>query len=453
MGKDGTAVYQIMPYSLLYSVKELFDEAHMPLIALLVVIFSGILPYTKFVLMLSMWLVPRRLVSLKWRGRILLFLDQIGKYSLVDVFVVQFINGSFYTKVMLPAPDSSPGPDLILAARTQMDIGFLIFVLATVGSLIIGHICLYYHEKDPCVKLEHRARVQGSNEIAGGLDVTSRESLLSSCENLRDVELAVLGRQRGWVGPALLTLLALGCLSCIGSAFTVRMTVCGKEISRASYSILGYATRMKTFSFHSGFEETFSQFTFVLFVLCTISAHITAMIVIWYAKVPKSRWAAVNTLSHTLFAWSALDVMVLSMVLTLIEMTTSNFLNLDQMLNESQRHLLSNVLGFPVPADGKGVGLDVTLEWATYLVGMTVLVHAWLGRVVMSLLEYAVVNYQDFDDGVFQRSSPCISVSPDPSTGVERGDLFDPALFAGGGNTTLLPLRKSGVGTELAQEA
>merc|ERR1712226_1413535 len=101
MGTDGTSVFQIMPYALVYSVKALIYDAKMPYIAFTLIIFSGVLPYTKLLLMLIMWIVPSRCVSLKWRGRVLLILDQIGKFSLVDVFVVQFINGSFYTKLKL----------------------------------------------------------------------------------------------------------------------------------------------------------------------------------------------------------------------------------------------------------------------------------------------------------------------------------------------------------------
>merc|ERR1719433_2575039 len=94
-------------------------------------------------------------------------MDQIGKFSLVDVFVIQFISATLYTTidVGLEARLRRAVPEdrldvLNVVLRTNQDVGFMSFVLATVGSLVLGHICLHWHEQDPAARLEHVAAVR-----------------------------------------------------------------------------------------------------------------------------------------------------------------------------------------------------------------------------------------------------------------------------------------------------
>ena len=45
-------------------------------------------PYTKQFLILGLWFSPTRIVSVNTRGSILLWLDVLGKWSIIDIFVL-----------------------------------------------------------------------------------------------------------------------------------------------------------------------------------------------------------------------------------------------------------------------------------------------------------------------------------------------------------------------------
>lgn len=57
-------------------------------LALVVAIFSGAWPYVKLLLMLWCWLATARQLSPATRGRILEVVDLLGKWSLLDVFIL-----------------------------------------------------------------------------------------------------------------------------------------------------------------------------------------------------------------------------------------------------------------------------------------------------------------------------------------------------------------------------
>ncbi len=72
-------------------------------LAILIVLFSGIWPYTKQLISLVMWVIPPKLLSSRKRGNILHWLDVLGKWSMVDVFVLLTTLASF--RISIESPD------------------------------------------------------------------------------------------------------------------------------------------------------------------------------------------------------------------------------------------------------------------------------------------------------------------------------------------------------------
>jgi hypothetical protein len=56
-------------------------------LAIMILVFSGIWPYTKNLMTLALWFLPPSRVSISRRGSILLWLDWLTKWSMIDVFV------------------------------------------------------------------------------------------------------------------------------------------------------------------------------------------------------------------------------------------------------------------------------------------------------------------------------------------------------------------------------
>jgi uncharacterized paraquat-inducible protein A len=55
---------------------------------MMLLIFSGVWPYTKQLVSLVLWFTPPRAVSVSRRENIFLWLDALGKWSMIDVFIL-----------------------------------------------------------------------------------------------------------------------------------------------------------------------------------------------------------------------------------------------------------------------------------------------------------------------------------------------------------------------------
>lgn len=78
----------LFSFSLVNTASEMWNAGIYPLF-LLVVVFSGVWPYVKLILMLFSWTVrPMSALQTRRRGRLLLALDALGKFSLVDTYVL-----------------------------------------------------------------------------------------------------------------------------------------------------------------------------------------------------------------------------------------------------------------------------------------------------------------------------------------------------------------------------
>lgn len=362
LGSEGTALKELMAYNVFFSIKGLNDR-HFHRLALALFLFSGIVPYAKLVLMLFMWILPAWVVNGTWRGRILYVVDQIGKYSLTDIFVIQLISAVFSAHVGLPHEDDG-GQDLAVAVRTEGRSGFFTFVMATVASLIIGHVCLYFHNEDPRTKQENVRKLDESSP--------------------RDY------RRRMWfIGPMLVVLLVVILVSYTLPAFSITMSYTTLVLKSHESSLLDFFASMQSHEQHVRFGTLFGQGTFFIFALSTIILHICVLLVIWYCKV-SGRWLRrMRTLAHTLQAWAALDVMLISMGLTLIEMNVSDFHH----MSDHGRAVASKLVGEAV-TDSRGLLLKVSLGYAFYILVAAVVAHFFLGWVVMNILE----NELDVED-------------------------------------------------------
>jgi len=374
-------VHQVMVYSVFYSIKKLIEEGGLAeFLAYVLVVLSGILPYAKLLAMMACWLLPTQVMSRKWRGRVLLLMDLIGKFSLADVFVIQFISGAMHTVMQVRWPtsgDSPPQDPLSLVLRTSQEVGFTAFVLATVGSLIIGHVCLHCHEREAQMR---RAHARGAPPREENGPVRGRTSL-------REAACLDSGRRRRHVAPALLLTLALVVSGCALPAFTVTLSSPLGAFSEATHSLYGYAARLTDLAEEpNSFSTRFSQGTFIFFALISIHAHLALLLVAWLGRLSFRGLGIANVLGHVLFTYSAMDVAVISMILTLLELSTSNFVPLD----DGQMALLARIAGREL-TDHQGLTVGVALGPGTWLLAAAVLLHWCVGREVMVCLERAAL--------------------------------------------------------------
>jgi hypothetical protein len=98
---------------------------------------SGFWPLVKLVLLLLCWLAPESRWSPALRGFIVDFLDQYGKYSLVDIWlgVIGLASYNLHWE----------GKDASIKVQPVVFAGFFTFIIATVVSLVLGHVAAICH--------------------------------------------------------------------------------------------------------------------------------------------------------------------------------------------------------------------------------------------------------------------------------------------------------------------
>lgn len=108
-------------------------------LAILIAFFSGAWPYIKLMAMLWSWVAPPAWLSIGSRETVLITLDALGKWSLVDFFVMVLMLCAFYFNLVV-FPDA-----LEVDVTVKPKWGFFSFLLATMISLGLGHCILACH--------------------------------------------------------------------------------------------------------------------------------------------------------------------------------------------------------------------------------------------------------------------------------------------------------------------
>ena len=93
-GKSLTSLVNIYAFSLGSTMSEMI-QAGVYLLMLLIFFCSGVWPYVKLVLMLCCWIVSTRRLPPVRRENILYMLDSLGKFSLIDAYVLVLMMVAF----------------------------------------------------------------------------------------------------------------------------------------------------------------------------------------------------------------------------------------------------------------------------------------------------------------------------------------------------------------------
>jgi len=303
-------------FKLTNSVKEMWDARAYGL-SVLIAIFSGIWPYVKLVLMLFSWVAPSKLLAPERRGRILRVVDALGKWSLIDSYVLIMMMVSF--RVTLGHPYGTT--DVALDVYVQGQVGFFIFLAATMLSLLLSHVSVASHRHAveppfPDSKLAPRESLS-AHEFGMGKD---RDTLLSC---------TILGRTT----IASVLLLALGLLTAgtvidsfsfvIEGLLGTAMQWTKQDVVR-DYSVIALAIDIPDASFYdqNGLGVRTLQVVFVMFTLIFPLLHLLSLVLLWLFPLPLRGQYYLFVTMEIVNAWSALDVFVVSIIVSVLELTT-----------------------------------------------------------------------------------------------------------------------------------
>lgn len=371
IGTKTIDVGSVFDFGLTSTVVDMWNAGVYPL-SVLIMFFSGIWPYIKLVSMLLAWLVPPKLVTIGSRETILVVLDALGKWSLIDFFVMVLMLCAFFFNIYIA--DSKITVNVTVLPRW----GFYGFLLATMISLGLGHIILACHRlivepkvlpvpeeyspKESLSSITYEVELT-DKEVAAIADAVAEQAQSSpEADSALEAPLAdeaadpSEGTVRSISTPVPTAAPDMAAHAKHGTTMLVTITTAGKIavvfllVVTALFVVAGTILDSMKFEFkglvglmlrdaaeveysfvtvgtsipkHSGVPNDFAtrwlQASFFLFGQAMPFALLLTMLVLWVVPLTLSMQRTIFVLAEVLNAWSALDVFCISIAAALLE--------------------------------------------------------------------------------------------------------------------------------------
>lgn len=313
MAADGssTQIGPLFTFSLVSTVVHAWSSGAY-FIAVLTVITSGIWPFAKLFMLLICWLLPPRCWSLWRRGKILNALDAWGKYSFLDSWFLVITLSAF--SINWEGLGSAS-----LKIQTTPAPAFYAYLLATVLSLVLGHIASEFHHR--CV--EHSAaKPAGTSDPEGGVEKVDAESVsltslapLCAFTESRKEHAVVLGTLLSSMFAGLLGTFLLSFSFEVSGIFT--QFLFGQNVVR-TYSLfsVGMAAASGRYS-ETGLLGL--EIVFVVLAVVVPAVLLGMLLSVWVVPMQARRQRSVLHACRLLDAWACFDVAALVLAIACLE--------------------------------------------------------------------------------------------------------------------------------------
>jgi len=178
-------VDQFFEFSMAKSTIDIWNAGGREL-AIMILIFSVIWPYTKQLITLVLWFLPPTKLSVSRRGSILLWLDCLGKWSMIDIFVLVITLVAFRVSIVSPSigflPENFYSINLLVVPLW----GLYANMIAQLVSQVSSHFIIHYHRN---IIHEARKAPQGESLTNAGKSTLTVEQAcdISTSSDRREV--------------------------------------------------------------------------------------------------------------------------------------------------------------------------------------------------------------------------------------------------------------------------
>eukprot|EP01111_Echinosteliopsis_oligospora_P007505 TRINITY_DN2268_c0_g1_i1.p1 TRINITY_DN2268_c0_g1~~TRINITY_DN2268_c0_g1_i1.p1 ORF type:complete len:1347 (-),score=287.19 TRINITY_DN2268_c0_g1_i1:129-4169(-) len=292
-------------FSLVNTIRDMWHAKVYPL-SILICVFSGVWPYVKLLMMFFCWVTPTsdKLMTPLMRERILIFLDALGKWSLLDTFVLIMMVVAFHFQISAPTSTGELAKDAWVGAFVVPHYGFFSFAIATMVSLVLSHLIVRCHR------------------------VATEEY---TAPNSSEKQALYKQSYQKWMVPAIIILtLASLVMVIVGSiiytfnfefkgAFGYLLTLI-EQPSSSSYSVfsLGRAIPKSSLSPHSS-GIIFIQISFYIFAIVMPIIYLSVLFLLWVVPLSFKAQRRMMVVMEVTQAWSALEVFVVAVIASLLE--------------------------------------------------------------------------------------------------------------------------------------
>eukprot|EP01119_Soliformovum_irregulare_P012739 TRINITY_DN3330_c0_g1_i1.p1 TRINITY_DN3330_c0_g1~~TRINITY_DN3330_c0_g1_i1.p1 ORF type:complete len:1040 (-),score=250.66 TRINITY_DN3330_c0_g1_i1:70-3189(-) len=304
----------LFDFSLGDSVRQMWD-AKVYALAILIGVFSGAWPYIKLLMMLLSWILPTKLISTKRRETLLMILDALGKWSLVDSFVMVLMMVAFRFHVVYPLNSQEGYPDPIIDVFVRPDYGFYGFLFATAISLVLTHIILALHHRATTIVYRSPTFEDDRHPLCNDeFEVGQRRY---ACATLGKIVVCLsLVVISGLLGAGLT-------LDAFNFEFEGAAGYLMKELgikTEQPYSAVSLGLNIPPSSeFPNSFGIRSIQSTFFAFIVAMPICHMFTMLMLWIVPTRNKAKSVLFFLSGVFNAWCALEVFVVSVIAAILE--------------------------------------------------------------------------------------------------------------------------------------
>jgi len=301
----------ITTFSLGKTVREMY-HAQVYSLMMLVLVFSGIWPYIKLILMGVAWFIPLSHCSLERREQLLIWLDALGKYSLVDSFVLVLMLVSF--KFHIDFPDVG-----VIDSFVTPNFGFYLFLAGTVFSLVIGHAITFIHRYTSLPQNIHQSLVQESLR-SHFFEISSPEHRCPRSVKFTDAGLALWA----FITSSCMVLLAIGATreSFVFEFEGLLGNILGDKERSSSYSLISLGIGLPlSVEDPKSLGITVIQYTYFFFALLMPFICVMTIIFLFYVPMTLRKQQVIFMLVEISNAWSAIEVFLLSILASMMELS------------------------------------------------------------------------------------------------------------------------------------
>lgn len=316
----------VFSFGLASTVNDMWD-AKVYALAALIAFFSGAWPYIKLMTMLAMWVLPPSIVTPPTRENVFIWLDILGKWSLIDVNVMVMMMVAFYFTLVV-------APELAIEVIVVSKFGFFGFLLATMASLGIGHIVLAGHRAVHDPKIDYQQpEVVKCESVMTHLFLGSRSYYKDLYFNTNqptqpdkpEVRLGYTPAGRLFVVTWIFITAAMTVVGTFLNTFNFEFKgLVGLMLKDAADIEYGYVQVGDALPDASGEPNDFSvrwiQVCYYLFGLGMPLALLSTLLFLWIVPLSLHRQRQVFVLAEVLNAWTALDVFCISILAALLEL-------------------------------------------------------------------------------------------------------------------------------------
>jgi len=327
--------------------------------------------------MMMSWIIPVHVLSEKRRELLLMGLDMLGKWSLIDTYVLILMLVAFQFHVQTgPLPNTNPPQYGIADVFVQPHIGFYSFLAATAMSLILSHIILALHN----YALDKDSWKDSKDE---------RKALWEHAFPADDKpKLAIFKRYLVVIG-LLATLGLIGYGAAIFSfAFDFKgaagwLLILTGQNPKTSYSVVSLGLAIPGAAPPSSlFGVRCIQITFFIFTLAVPLSHLLTVLFLWVTPMKHRTQKRLFVVTEVLNAWSALDVFVVAIIAAVLEIRQfAAFIVGDKcnLINE----ILAKYFSDDLNGDTKCFDVIATLDTGCWVLFAACILYIIVGNLVM----------------------------------------------------------------------